>query len=146
MALSDLRNVDWAATVKLAVIRGFASALVLVVTGAVFGLFSGPGGGGAGGALSFLLFWTFGASIGGICYIWMLRALSATLGQSVGIVVTVCSLMQILVVVLVAAGDPLVCLLNRQMPQLLDLADFKLFNFVAVIFVRSHDQIDVAAY
>lgn len=144
MALSDLRNVDWSATLKLAALRGFASAIVLVTVGAVLGMFSGPSGGGVGGALRFLILWTFGASIGGVVYIWMLRAMSATLGKAVGIVVTVCSLMQIIVVVLVAAGDPLVYMLSRQVPQLLDLADFKVFNFVAVILVRKNTTIDVS--
>ena len=138
MTFSDLRDVDWIATLKLAGIRGFASALVLVVAAAMLGMFSGPAGGGFGSAIGFLLFWTFGASIGGICYIWMLRAISATLGSAVGIVVTVCTIMQFLVVLLVAAGDPLVYFFNRSFPQILDLADFKLFNLVAVIFVRKH--------
>jgi hypothetical protein len=127
--------VDWGATLKLALVRGLASALVLVIIGFMIGGFAGPGGG-AGGAFRFLLFWTFGASIGGIFYIWMLRAISATVGQAVGIVVTVCTLMQLIVVLMVAAGDPLVYLLNRSLPHFLQLADFKLFNLVAVIFVR----------
>lgn len=143
MAISDLKNVDWTATAKLAVIRGAASALVLVLAGALMGMFSGPAGGGLGGALRFLLFWTFGAAIGGIMYIWLLRAVSATLGQAVGLVVTVCTLLQFLVVLLVAIGDPLVCAFNRYFPQVLDLADFNLFNFVAVIFVKKHAAIGV---
>lgn len=142
MTISELRNVDWAATLKLALIRGFASALVLVVVGGMLGMFSGPQGGGIGGALGFLFFWTVGASVGGIFYIWMLRAIAATLGKAVGIVVTVSTIMQFLVVLMVAAGDPLVYFLNRSYPQLLDLADFKLFNMVAVIFVRSHTALD----
>jgi hypothetical protein len=140
MAISDMRNVDWGATLKLALVRGLASAVVLVVIGSMMGGFSGPGGGGTGGAFRFLLFWTFGAAIGGILYIWMLRAISATVGQAIGIVVTVCSIMQFMVVLMVAAGDPLVFILNRAAPQFLDLADFKLFNLVAVIFVRRHSM------
>jgi len=141
MRIADLRDVDWPATVKLAVIRGFASALVLVILGASLGMFSGPGGG-FGGAFRFLLFWTFGAAIGGVVYIWLCRAIAATLGRAVGLVVTVSTLLQFLVIALVAIGDPLIYILNRQVPQLLDLADFKLFNPVAVIFVRRHSAAD----
>ena len=144
MAISDFRSVDWGATIKLAVIRGFASAVTLVLVGAILGMFSGATGGGLSGAFRFLLFWTFGAAIGGIVYIWLLRAISATLGQAVGLVVTVCTLLQFLVILLVAIGDPLVYAFNRYVPQVLDLAEFKLFNFVAVIFVRKHGAIDFA--
>lgn len=143
MAISDLRNVDWTSTLKLALIRGFASAVVLVIVAALFGMFSGPSGAGFGGAIRFLLFWTVGASVGAVCYIWMLRAISATLGQAIGIVVTVCTVMQFLVVLLVAAGDPLVYFFNRSFPQFLDLADFKPFNFVAVIFVTPNAALHV---
>lgn len=135
MAVSDMRNVAWGATVKLAIARGFASALVLTIVGLVMGFFSGPSGG-PGLVFKFLLFWTFGAAIGGIVYIWMLRAIAATLGRAVGIVVTIATLMQFIVVLLVAIGDPLVYALNQAMPHLLDVADFKFFNPVAVIFIK----------
>lgn len=137
MALSDLKNVDWGATMKLAGFRGFAAALVLTLIGAAIGAFHLTG---VGGAFRFLLLWTLFGGIGGICYIGILNLFAATLGQMGGIVQLVIGLMRLCVIVAVAIGDPLVYVLNRQVPHLLDLADFKLFNLVAVIFVQKHQQ------
>ena len=136
MALTDYRNVDWIETAKLSALRGVASAMVMTILGGAFGAFSGPGEG-FGAAIQFLLLWTFAGSIGALFYIYMLRAIGATLGRAIGIVATVTTLLEYFVVVLVAIGDPLVHALDRQFPHLINVSGFKLFNLHPVIFVRN---------
>lgn len=136
MSLADLRRVDWGATAKLALARGLASSVVLVFLGLMFGYFSGPRAPGFGDAMKFILLWTFAGSAGGFIYFYLMKGLGAALGRVAGIFVTAASLIQILVVAMVAAGDPLIYAANRAMPDLFGVPDFKLFNPAALIFVQ----------
>lgn len=129
--LSDMRRVLWGPTLQLAGMRSLASALVLTIVGLVMGLFQG-----FGQIAGFFLFWTVGSVIGGVGNIYMLKAISALLSPVAGgLVTTVCTLMNFLIALMLAAGDPLIYLLKNQRPDLVPAPEFGPLNLRALIFV-----------
>jgi hypothetical protein len=141
IALADMRYVLWGPTFKLAGLRSVASALVLTAVGLVGGWFEG-----LGQAIGFLLLWSIGASIGGVANIYMLKAISTLLAPIAGgIVTTVCTIMSFIIALMLACGDPLVYLLLRKVPGLVDTPEFGPFNLRAIIFVLDENAPSVAS-
>lgn len=131
---SNLRRTNWLLTGKLALARGFATGIVaMIITIATGGLTSG------GGPEMMLVTFTaplwmallspaiglgfqlFGQalSLGGDNIFFSIPALAAF----------VCGW------VFTALGDPIVYIVNRMVPDLLNLADFGLFNLNAFMLV-----------
>lgn len=123
--LSDLKRVYWPSTAKVAVTRGFCSGLVIAV---LQNLMAPPG---SGAAMMFLLM-PFGLAVLAIPIGLFCQAAGRVMGMFVPALGAFFSIVGALVVCL---GDPLVYLLNRQFPALLDVADFKFFNFTPLLFI-----------
>ena len=124
--LGDLRHVMWLATLKLAVARSFMSAMIIglamLVTGAP-----------AADALAVSAIWTVGAPVGLPLAFLGYKGMNAIFdSMAVNLFIWSTALMS-------AIGDPLVYVLNRQFPDLLQVKDFKLFNFIPAIFVFDVD-------
>lgn len=135
ISLGDMRRVVWGATFKLAALRSVASAVVLSILGLIFGLFDG-----FGRMAGFFLFWTIGSAIGGVANIYMLKGISALASPFAGgIVTTVCTLMNYLIALMLASGDPLVYALKKQVPDLVPVEEFGPLNLRAIIFVLEED-------
>ncbi|MBK6299270.1 MAG: hypothetical protein IPF48_15890 [Sphingomonadales bacterium] len=125
--LSDLNRVYWPATAKLAVARGCAAGCVL----ALLGLVMSPTSSEAPVVLLFPLI---------VAVVSLPLSLALRLGAYVssfipligGFVALTCLLFGAL---LTTIGDPIVYLVNRQWPQLLDIADFKFFNLDTLILI-----------
>ena len=121
--LSDLNRVYWPATAKLAVARGCAAGCVL----ALLGLVMSPTSSEAPVVLLFPLI---------VAVVSLPLRLGAYVSSFIpligGFVALTCLLFGAL---LTTIGDPIVYLVNRQWPQLLDIADFKFFNLDTLILI-----------
>lgn len=126
---ADRRSIDWAATAKLTLARALASALVWSVLAVAFKAV--PMGHIAGVFGQLLLAIAVGAPL----YHGVVRGVRATLG-GIPFVTLACNLLLVGTSILAAAGDPIVFALNRQFPDLIGIADFKVVNFVPAIFVH----------
>lgn len=126
----DLPRVAWGPTFKLALARGVASGLVI----SVFMLANMQGGGGIAEAAGFFVFWALCSGIGGLAYQFFLRGMMLVLGwvPFVGLGVAI---LQFTISLLVACGDPLVFIVHKSSPRLLDVREFGFFNFETFIFV-----------
>lgn len=132
--LSDLGRTNWLATLKVALARGFFSGIIwsvaMLATGSLTPLL----------ALAYIVAWPFAVVPLSICMSFIARPLSwlaDVLGENIaGTVVGVTAgCLAIIGSALVAPGDPFVYLVNRQFPRLLDVVDFKFFNFQPLILI-----------
>lgn len=123
----SLGSVNWAATAKLALVRGIAASLVWCVV-MVFLL---P----AAALPGFFIQNILGLVIGAPLFHLLVRGVHRVLG-GLPFVGLVCNILLFVTALTVAVGDPIVFLLNRQFPELLGLADFKFINLVPAIFVH----------
>ncbi len=122
---ADLSKVVWPATIKLALARGFFSGLVIAIIQNI--LLADQ----AGAASAFLIM-PLGMAVLGI----PLSLFCMLAGRVASLFVPALGLFFIVIGSLaVCLGDPLVYLLNRQFPALLDIADFRFFNFIPLIFI-----------
>jgi hypothetical protein len=138
IALSDMRHVLWGPTFKLAAARSVASAFVLTLVGLMTGVFEQAS---VGQIIQFFLSWSVFASVGGICYMYMLKGISVALTPVAGGIVSLtCSLMSYLIAALVACGDPLVYLAAKKFPELLPVQGFGPFNLKVIIFVLDEER------
>jgi len=132
MTMSDLGRIQWGPTLKLALGRSVSSAMVLTV---LVGLFGGPGVG-LGGLAGFFLYWSIASVIGVPGTSLLIKAINAMFaGLGIGVAVLAGNIMLLMLSLAVAAGDPIVYVLNRKFPALFEVEDFKLFNLQPTIFV-----------
>jgi|GEM_PF-2954734 len=123
--LSDLGKVYWPATAKIALARGFAAGLVFML----LALVTNPA---ATNDLGSLLVMPFGMAfvalpIGLFCNV---------AGKIAGAFIPLLGMFFTIVgALIVCFGDPLVYLVNRQYPQLFNVADFGFFNFTPLLFI-----------
>ncbi len=125
----DLESVDWAATAKLTLARGVASATVWSVVVIIARLL--PSGALAGFFMQMVLVIAIGAPL----YHLLIRGVRAVLG-GLPFVGLICNFMLFATSLIVAAGDPIVFAFNKQFPHILGIADFKFVNLVPSIFVN----------
>jgi hypothetical protein len=126
---TGLGSVDWGATAKLTLVRGLSSAVVLCAAATTMkGI---PIGDIPGLFVQLVIAITIGAPL----YHLIVRGIRSILG-SLPFVSLACSLILLACSVMVAIGDPIVFAINKRFPELLGIADFKLFNFVPAIFVQ----------
>ena len=122
---ADLGRVYWPATAKVAVARGFAAGLVFLVLNLVM---SGASQINIAGMLTF----PFGMAIFAIPIGLFCHMAGKIAGMFIPLLGAFFSIVGSLIVCM---GDPLVYLVNRQFPQLLDVADFGFFNFTPLLFI-----------
>jgi len=128
MSFSDLGQVNWGATGKLALARGAGAAIIWGVLGLAthfVGLKAFP---------IVLLQWTLAASIGAPLYHLLVRGIRAVFG-GIPMVQMACNILLLMISLVIAAGDPLVFLVNRQFPGLLGVESFRAINLEPAIFV-----------
>ncbi|SDU00361.1 hypothetical protein [Stappia sp. ES.058] len=124
---SDLGRVHWGSTLKLTAARGFFAGLVWAII-LSFGQTAAPGG--------TVIAWPF---------IWAVAALPlALLLQFVGMIFG--AIMPLLGLwfnfigsLIICIGDPIVYLINRSFPSLLNIADLSFLNFRPMIFITYPD-------
>lgn len=141
-AFSDLGRVHWGSTLKLAVGRAFFSGIVL----AVFMLITSSGGPGqlpVAELLAIPIIWAIlgpvfstGMHFAGRIFSFFADAIPGIVGDVIGWVALSFLVMGSL---LMAAGDPIVYFLNRQFPDLFNVADLRFFNFRPMIFITFPD-------
>lgn len=126
-AFSDLGRVHWGSTLKLTLARGFCSGIVWVILTNL-----GP----TGPSMPEALYMPFA---------WALIALPMALflqlaGMFFGAIIPLMGLwFHFIGSLMICIGDPLVYLLNRSFPALLDVADLSFFNFRPMIFITYPD-------
>lgn len=128
--LSELSKVYWPGTAKLGLMRGFCSGLVF----AMIQLFMAPAGeAGIGNLLILpLAMAVFAIPIGLFCHVC---------GKVAGMIIPALgAFMRAVGALAVCLGDPLVYLVNRQFPQLLDVPNFGFFNFTPLVIVTDQDS------
>lgn len=131
--LQDMGRVEWGSTFKLAFARSLAAAavwaIVLAATGARLDF-----------VLAFFLaalFLPFAALMQhGV--IGAMRAVFRGLGIGVGVLA--CNFAQLATSIAVAIGDPIVFILNKQFPHVLNIAEFKFLNLESVIFMLRDEK------
>jgi len=121
-AFSDLGRVHWGSTLKLLVARSFFAGLVWTIIVSI-----GPN------AVS-------GEDLLLTPFVVMLVGLpTALLCHFAGMFLPFGLLIQLFGSLFVCAGDPIVYLLNRMKPELLNIADLSFFNFRPLIFITYPD-------
>lgn len=125
MSFSDLGRVNWLSTLKVALARGFFAGLVWLVLTSL----------GSSGVertpidmATFPLMWAVLA----IPLALFVQAVGWVIGGFIPPFQLFCN---ILGSAMVCLGDPFVYVLNRLVPGLLDIADFKLMNFAPMMFI-----------
>jgi len=135
MTFQDLKNVDWAETIKLLLARGFSSALVIVLVLALFA----PQGFSWAGAIGFMLLWTVGGALIVIVANFFLRVVYQILYRlnlPFGGIIWLSVLIPYWIVsVALVAGDPLVWLFMRLVPGVINVQGFNVFNWIPLYFV-----------
>lgn len=125
IGFSDLKNVVWSSTIKLALARGFSTGLIFMI----IQLLMAPS---LDGHLMELI---------SIPFIFAVFALPMALfcmglGWLLGMIIPLMGVMTHWIGALaVFLGDPLVYFFNRQYPEAIGIADFSFYNFVPIIFV-----------
>lgn len=125
MTFSDLGRVHWLSTLKVALARGFFAGLVWLVVTSL-----GPSAT-ERSVLEMAMF----------PLMWMVLAVPLALfvqgvGWIGGMIIPAFGLFcTVLGSAIVCVGDPFVYILNRMVPQLLDIADFKIMNFQPMMFI-----------
>ena len=125
--LSDFNRVYWPATTKLAIARGFAAGCVL----ALIGLIMSPPGGQLAATLA-MPFVVAAISLPAGLGLRLAAYISSFIPFLGGFVALTCLFFGAL---LTTIGDPIVYLINRRWPELLDIADFKFFNLDTLILI-----------
>lgn len=125
--ISDLNRVYWPTTAKLAVARGFAAGCVLALVGLIM---SPPAGELA--AIFAMPFVIAAISLPISLALRLAAYISSFIPYLGGFVALTCLFFGAL---LTTIGDPIVYLVNRRWPELLDIADFKLFNLDTLIMI-----------
>lgn len=130
-AFSDLSRVHWGSTLKLALSRSFASGIVWAIIFAVTGHSD------------------MGTPFYVMPLIWPLLALPlAATFHFLGMILRAIPIpfvpllglwFQFIGSLLICLGDPLVYLINRSFPALLNIADLGFFNFRPMIFITYPD-------
>lgn len=120
---SDLGRVYWPSTTKLALCRGFCAGLVWAAIASI-----GPAGSTEIPLLVVPFVWAFMAVPMGL-----VLQIAGMLAPIVG------GWLSIIGALFVCIGDPLVYVINRSWPGVLDIADFRLVNFRPMIFVLLPD-------
>jgi hypothetical protein len=136
--MSNLVNtstpIAWTPTLKLALGRGAASGLMIIIIAGLAGQFKGAT---LMGVLGFYVFWTVGSVVGATATFYVIKAISAVLTPIAGgIVALACNIYLFMVSIMIAIGDPIVFLLNKQFPNLFECADLKLINMQPLMIVR----------
>lgn len=124
----DLPRVAWGSTFKLAVARGVASGLVItpfILSNSQAGLAE---------ASAFFVFWSLFSGIGGMAYQFFLRGLMIVFAWLPPFLLGA-AIMQFILSLAVACGDPLVFIVHKVSPRFLELREFNFFNFETFIFV-----------
>lgn len=120
---SDIKRVIWGATFKLAIARGLSAGIVFSI---IFP-FSGAASSIAEGLLGVLVIPIVWGTVG-VPLAMLLHFIGMLLPVAGGWV-------QFCGALLVAVGDPLVYLLNRSKPHLLNIDNFSFFNLQPMIFI-----------
>ncbi len=125
-SFSDLGRVHWVSTIKIALARGLMAGLIFTAIQIIW-----PTSGAELTATKLAImpfFWmVFALPIALILQFagWVAGMFIPLLGLFITAVGSLC----------VCIGDPLVYLFNRFFPVLLNVADFKFFNFQPIIFI-----------
>ncbi len=115
-AVDTLSNVAWFATIKLALARGFASGLVLAA-------FLATQGKSFSDVICMPFMWAiFSSLIVGAFYL-------------ISKIIPLFGIASLFFSLMIIVGDPIVYVFNRMFPKILDLTDFKILNFNAIIIV-----------
>ena len=124
-SFSDLRRVHWGSTVKLTLARGFFAGLgwaILI-------------GASQGAEISLLA----------VPFVWMIIAVPIALtiqlsGMLFRAYIPLLGLwMHFVGSLMICIGDPIVYLINRSFPALLETADLRIFNFKPMLFITYPD-------
>lgn len=121
-SFKDLGKVHWPATLKVVAARGFASGLLLALVPL------------SAGMIGMALLYPFAMAILALplaLLIYFAGKVSSMFVPAVG------AMVQFIGALVVCIGDPIVYFVNRQWPALLNVADFKFFNFRPMIFVTN---------
>lgn len=124
---SDLGRVHWGSTIKLMLVRGFAAGLVWAIFTS-FGPMAAP--------MSTNLAWPFIWTILGLPFALVMQFLGMLFGTFSALFGHV---FHILGSLMVCIGDPIIYLINRSYPALLNIADLKFFNFSPIMFITYPD-------
>ena len=125
-SFSDLGRVQWGSTLKLTLARGFFAGIVwAIIIGAS-----------QGAPISVLLVWPFMWAIIAVPLALFLQLIGMIFGAFMTLLGQwfhfVGSLM-------ICIGDPIVYLINRSFPALLNIADLSIIKFQPMIFVTHPD-------
>lgn len=124
-AFSDLGRVHWASTAKLTLARGFMAGLVWAILISV-----GPGGVPPETALAWPFVWAF-IALPLALLLQVIGMIFAAFMPLLGLWFTLAGSL------FVCIGDPIVYLLNRSFPTLLNVADLRIINFRPMIFITN---------
>ena len=124
-SFSDLGRVHWGSTLKLSLARGFFAGLVWAI----------------------LIYASQGAPINLLPtpFVWAIIALPLALflqlmGMLFGAFMPLLGLwLHFVGSLMICIGDPIVYLINRSFPALLNIADLSIFNFQPMIFITDPD-------
>ncbi len=125
--LADLGRVLWTTTLKLALARGFASGMVWAIVTSL-----GPNT----PSLNALIMWPPIWAVAAIPIAFLTQTFGWLLGNFIPLLGAALNYFGAL---FVCIGDPLVYLLNRAVPNALNVADLSFFNLQPVIFVTFPD-------
>ena len=138
----DLSRVVWWPTLKLALMRGFASSVVLTP----FVFFSQQAQGfnpEPGGMLIFFIVWIFYSFIGVPIVFFTLKGVAAILnpftGGTMGAII---GFGLLLISIMVACGDPILFVLGKMFPGLLPVREFGFFNLKTLLFALRDETND----
>lgn len=131
----DLPRVAWGPTFKLSLARGVASALIITPF-----MLSGGQSGAFGSAIGFFIFWSLFSGVGGLATQFFIRGLTLVFAWLPPFVLGAV-VMQFVLSLAVACGDPIVFIIHKASPRLLEVKDFGFFNFKTFIFiVKDEDE------
>lgn len=126
-AFSDLRRVQWLATLKLTLARGFCAGIVFAI---LFLLGPDPW------PVTKVLAVPFAWAVVAVPFALIIQVAGIVFGAIIPLMGLFFHFVGSLVV---CVGDPIVYLINRSLPRLLDVADFGFFNFQPMIFITNPD-------
>lgn len=119
-SFSDINKVHWLATLKISLARGFCS-------GIVFGLIAL-----SQGNFGIALLFPIGLALFGLPYSLFMYFCGWIAGSFIPLLGL---FFRLIGSAMVCVGDPIVYLVNRQWPHLLNIADFQFFTLRPMIFI-----------
>lgn len=131
-SFSDLGRVHWGATIKLALVRGFAAGVVWPIIMTAFG----PPVPSNLESIGIFLIIPFAWAVGAQPYAIIFHVVGRLFGLFIPLLGPFIALVASL---MICVGDPLVYILNRYFPRILNIADLRFMDFHPMIFITHPD-------